>query len=346
MTENEPIITHDVDSLFDAPVVPPVDTTDEPAEIVWAGVKANDVLGALQEAWGNDAPKTIEELGAWKDARAKAVELEAKANNNPFASPLVKDINDILANGGNAEMALKYLDLQTKDIAAIDSTTLAEMALAKSYPNASAEDLKAILVEKFGTEEARTTTQKLELNTLVENQRKELEVQRTEMPKNVVDQQALVAADNAAYQSWGKVAERLITETKVIPISFAEAGAEFEFPLNTKERTDAMKEITAQLNEFAMASYKMNLLSFDKKEFTEKGRPMLEQAKKQLIWGKFGPEIAEAAARDAAAKAILNKNQNRPQGNPIRPNVDPPVVPQGQLTHAQQRAELEKNRRG
>ena len=139
-------------SMFAGAVVPAA--AQEPVT-QYGEVPADKFADALKTLTGGAIANPTDVLGLIEQRKqaagleARYRELETKANQNPFASPLVAKMNDIVQGGGSATELQKFMQMQSLDVDGMSEADAYKTHLSMKYPTLNADEIEALVSQEF-----------------------------------------------------------------------------------------------------------------------------------------------------------------------------------------------------
>lgn len=122
-------------------------------------VPAEKFVDALKTLTGgaianpNDVLSLLEQRNKAADLEAKYRELEAKASQSPYASPLIAKMNEIVQGGGSAAELQKFMQMQSLDVDGMSEADAYKTHLSMKYPTLSSAEIQALVDQEFPVDE-------------------------------------------------------------------------------------------------------------------------------------------------------------------------------------------------
>lgn len=210
-----------------------------------------------------------------------------------YANEVARQVDDMYRKGATTAEVNNFLRLHAVDISTMKTEELVKEGLKLEYPNLSAADLDELYDEMYGE---TTAASKARREKDASDFRKKIaEMQsNAKMPAKEQDRLVSEARQKQLAQDWTAVSEAVAErQLKEVSFDFSDDGGKhtFSFPVD-----DGVKAAMVEAGrEFALA----HNLKLDKASI-----PQIQEHMKRVAFYLKGPEIAEAAIRDAVAKGL------------------------------------------
>jgi len=285
-----------------------------PAEI--AGIEMAKFQEALAEASGG-AVKSHQDIQALLSERAKLIdldskyrELEAKSAISPFADPLVEAINVFRRNGGTDDETEQFLKLQRIQLDSLSpkAAILTSMRFDKANTGLNEEQLLALYEDTYGVDQEQSPVQQAREIQAANVAREKLAAMKVQQPAVMAQRQAQEQAMQQKSAEYSKLADFIVSKGKELPLTFKDNGEEsgFNFPIPQDE--GFLKAVKEQL---VLAAVNGGPLTQERVED-------LNQAYQMFVWGKYGPQIAEAIWREKGSRTREQEARRMSNAGPIQ----------------------------
>ncbi len=223
------------------------------------------------------------------ELRNKLAQYEAKANLSPFASDLVKRVNDIAASGASLNEIQRFIEIQSIDVTGLDDETAIKAAWKLENPAFNDQEIDALYQDRFGADEddsnavllasARRKGEALGART------KLAEAKVNSVPEGVRQQELQAAKFEQAKTAWAPVVTGLGSS---LDMSVNDEGVEVPFRYNVPDAI--LTEARAKATEWAASN---------QVPFTQEGAKQIEAFIELSVWAAKGAEIKKALVRNA-----------------------------------------------
>lgn len=311
---------------------------------VIADIPRDQFVAALRQYTGGDWKDEQEFMARYKAAdqvptlSSKLRELEERAQQDPFASPFVKKLNELAANGADETALHRFVEFQRLNIDALDGkTAYAKQLLFEGKGYIDEEQAMALAEKKFAIDSENPDIALVaELNMLGGKAKEFLKSLKTEAENPVAVQQKIAQQQRmaAAEQAWGNVVQQMLyrkdEQGNQMPafkdvVQHAYEDGEYKFEYNyDKQAIDAVYQ-------HAIRHAVENGV-----ELTMDGYNTIRSQVALLLRAIEGEKRDKALISDVLAKAKLQavKSQSGPPPPPVRGAPPPPQPSAGNVLTA------------
>lgn len=278
--------------------------------------------------------KTLQETLSIRDKfgelNTKYQELEAKSKISPYASDLVKELNEMQGKGATLEQMEFFLGLQKIDLATIDDAKAIKLAKKLSLSGLSDEDVQQWYEDTYGVAsegETLSGAQKVKIGEDAKAARENLAQVKKDagQPPAVLQQKQAQERFQKAYNWWGNVMEKTFgqKEKHSTEVSLGkdkdgnESVLKYDFPIPAETR----KIIAAEVAKNAAKNGWLN---------NQEGYAQAQELAEVMLWAKHGKEMLVNAVRHAKSNVTQQVLQEQYNVKPLgQSDKGDPIVDKG-----------------
>lgn len=305
-----------------APAAPAtVAAPDTPADPPVIDLTPEMIARGLEVASGGKV-KDLDQLRELLEIREKVPtftaqieELKTKVDRDPFASPLTKKLNDLVAAGATPDEVSHFMRMQAVDTSKLPALDAVRLAVQAENPTFDAAMVDAFMADRLGLGNAieggdLTPSDRVALDVAHRDAVAKINAQKvaSEVPANqaqLADQQAKQQALRTAY---GTVAATIVDANKALQLA---DGLVFNLPAEVIPHAQQFLTDTAVAGQWKMDA---------------EGTAAASQMLQSYIYGLYGPQIVDMAVKHATAKAKQEAIQAQAGAPPTPTNrVVPPT---------------------
>lgn len=292
------------------------DNTKQGEGQIPAGSQTPDITQVLVEATGG-AVKGIDDLkgmiGQHQALQAEIEALRAKTSLSPFANEFVQNTNDFFSKGGTMDEYTRFLEAQRMDPDKMSPEELVRFQYQAKYPGLTNEEVDALITKDVGRFRPAKSEDGTEVGpdpaATAELKRRALEAKQLVVehkaklgtPAKIVEEKNRQEQQEKLTQAMQSLVSHSVKSLNAIPVSIKDKDVEFGFSFELPN--EFMQEAIQAVTPMAIEAFKSGQLSPSQNDFESKTMPTIQEWAKAVAYMKFGPQIVEAAVRDALAKA-------------------------------------------
>lgn len=285
-------------------------------------------LSSLKERTGFESPEQIKELASYKSqAEQRIAELEQKANANPFANDLARQVNDLLKAGKPMNEVIPFLSLQAQDFNSMDPAGLIKWQKKMEMPSWSDTDIsdwfdgEYPMPDEDSEDAVRAKRQReLRISEKGEMARRELNQKKVDLtkpdPNEAARNEAMKASIDRAVQHAGKVIDS-ITEIPINEkVEKSEQGDGFEYNLSYKPNLDP--QVKKNIVHDAIQNHLQSGGSLD-----EQGLSQVSGRIREVVFMLSARDIIKAVIHDTRSSMLEEVVKNNTNTRPVQKGVTP-----------------------
>lgn len=250
---------------------------------------------------------------------ARLAELTAKVEQDPFASPVSRKINEMLASGATTNEIESFVRLQNVDPTKLDPLEAIRMAVKAENPEFDSALVDAVIAEDFGLgsyiegEEPSA----LDKARLIKAQKTAVEKINSlkvasETPASVAQQAQQTIAQQQKQAAYQSVTKSIMEASKSIPIEVD--GETIQFPVPQQFQTILEQEV-------------MKLGMSGQWTLDEQGASAAKEMAKAMVIASHFPQVLKAATAHVKSKALREAKMDSAGPAPKLGHTPPTVQP-------------------
>jgi len=266
--------------------------------------------------------KAVEDLtgkqGEAPEIPIPEVPKSGEAPEPQYAHDMSRQIDVMYRNGATTDEVTNFIAMAAKDPSKMDVETLARESIRMDNPGLSDEDVQELYEEQYGDD---TVSQRAARNKAAVKARQRIEEIRktSQEPASVRKQKEAEQHQTQLMTGWAQVADSIAEKRMAnIEVKIPAEGGEYAFNYPVTE------EARKQLAEAATLYAVQNNIPLTK-EGVNKNIDAIQDHMRRVAFYINGPEMVEAAIRDAITKGV---RMGRKQGVNPSTGRQEPIVPQ------------------
>lgn len=258
----------------------------------------------------NDFQEVLSVKDRYSQLEKQYHELDAKSKISPYASDLVKELNEMQSKGATVEQMEFFLGLQKIDLANIQDANAIKLAKKLTLNGLTDEQVQQWYEDTYGDGETLTGSQQVKILEDAKAARETLAKVKKDagQPPAVLQQKQAQEQFQKRFNFWDNVMQKTFgqKEKHSIEVSLGkdaqgqESSLKYDFPIPAETRKEIALEVAKNA---AKNGYGNN----------EDGYKAAQNLAEVMLWAKHGKDIVANAVRHAKSnvtQAVLQEQHN------------------------------------